>query len=316
MRSFLLVALLASTCAFPIRLAGQQSAERLTLKQYVQTLDDLLSILRTLTPEKAEALTRHLPSSWRVEVDGNTLAVSTQTVREALRKWQKSGNSSDLTDAIESLELLHEQAAAADAPISNFADQRAALNGILARREFRNVRGQTWTDRLKQYVEQLLIRWLGRVFSTSAIPIISNIVVYGLMIAAVLVLAYWMYRSLRESTRVETIMPVPMPVSAKRWPIWLAEARAAAERGDWSDAVHLAYWAGISFLEAQGVWRPDVARTPREYLRLLPAGNPHQPTLRALTVQFEAVWYRMQKADREQFERTIAELERLGCVPS
>jgi Domain of unknown function (DUF4129) len=59
-----------------------------------------------------------------------------------------------------------------------------------------------------------------------------------------------------------------------------------------------------------------VARTPREYLRLLPAGNPHQQSLRALTVQFEAVWYSMQKADQEQFERTITELERLGCVPS
>jgi Domain of unknown function (DUF4129) len=311
-----LVALLASACALPIRSAGQQSAGPLSLKQYVQTLDDLLSALRSLPPEKAEDLTRTLAPSWRVKVDGNTLEVSTQTVREALRKWQKSGNSSELTDAIESLELLREQAVAADAPVSNVAAQRDTLNGILALREFRNVRGQSWTDRLKQYVEQLLIKWLGRVFSTSVIPIISNIVVYGLMIEAVLVLAYWMYRSLRESTRVETIMPVPMPVSAKRWPIWLAEARAAAERGDWSDAVHLAYWAGISFLEARGVWRPDVARTPREYLRLLPADDPHQQSLRALTIQFEQVWYSMQTADREQFRRTIAELERLGCVPS
>ena len=316
MRSFLLVALLASACALPVPLTGQQPVEPLSLKQYVQALDDSLSALRSLTPEKAEDLTRNLPSTWHVEVDGNTLEVSTETVREALRKWQKSGESSDLADAIESLELLHERAAAADAPVSNFAAQRASLNGILARREFRNVRGQSWTDRLKQYVEQLLIKWLGRALSTSVIPIISNIVVYGLMIAAVLALAYWMYRSLRESTRLETIMPAPIPVSAKRWPIWLAEARAAAERGDWSDAVHLAYWAGISFLEAQGVWRPDVARTPREYLRLLPSDNPHHPSLRALTTQFEAVWYSMQTADREQFQRTIAELERIGCVPS
>jgi hypothetical protein len=315
MRSFLLVALLA-VCALPILSAGQQSSGPLSLEQYVQTLDDSLSTLHTLTPEKAEDLARDLPSSWRVEVDGNTFEVPTETIREALRKWQKSGNGSDLTDAIESLELLREQAAAADAPGSDFSEKRASLNGILARQEFRNVQGQNWTDRLKQYVEQLLITLLGRVFSTSAIPIISNIVVYGLMIAAVLALAYWMYRSLLESTRMETIMPVPIPLSAKRWPVWLSEARAAAERGDWSDAVHLAYWAGISFLEAQGVWRPDVARTPREYLRLLPADDPHQQSLCALTMQFEVVWYSMQKADREQFERTITELERLGCVPS
>jgi hypothetical protein len=316
MRSFLLIALLASTCALPPRSTAQPSAEAFSLKQYMQTLDDSLSALRTLNPEKAQDLQRNLPPNWHVEVDGKPFEVSTETVREAVRNWEKSGNSSDLSDAIESLELLRAEAAAADSPVSSFATQRTSLNNILARREFRDVRGQSWTDRLKQYVEQLLIRWLGRAFSTSAIPIISNIVIYGLMIAAVLALAYWMYRSLRDSARVETIMPAPLPVSAKRWPIWLSEARAAAERGDWSDAVHLAYWAGISFLEAQGVWRPDVARTPREYLRLLPPDNPHQPSLRALTTQFEAVWYSMQKADAEQFRRTIAELERLGCVPN
>jgi hypothetical protein len=122
-----------------------------------------------------------------------------------------------------------------------------------------------------------------------------------------------MYRSLRDGTRLETIMPVAMPVSAKEWPIWMSEARAAASRGEWRDAIHLAYWGGISFLEAGGAWRPDLARTPREYLRLLPATSAQHPTLHALTVRLEGVWYGMQTASADGFEQTLAELERLGC---
>jgi hypothetical protein len=104
-----------------------------------------------------------------------------------------------------------------------------------------------------------------------------------------------------------------MPVSARGWRIWLAEARAAAQSGNWRDAVHLAYWAGISLLETQGAWRPDSARTPREYLRLIPEANPHRPTLSSLTRKFELVWYGGQPADEQVFAQTLEELEKLGC---
>jgi hypothetical protein len=154
---------------------------------------------------------------------------------------------------------------------------------------------------------------LGKIFSSSAIPMVSNILVYGLIAVAILAAAYWMYRSLRDGTRLETIMPVAMHVSAKEWSIWMSEARAAAAREQWQDAIHLAYWAGISFLEAKGSWRPDSARTPREYLRLLPASSALHPTLRALTMRLEGVWYGMQIAGADGFEQTLSELERLGC---
>lgn len=316
MRSFLFVALLTLVGMRPGLSIAQQATPSISLTQYVQILDDLRSELRRVRqePQKADDLLHDLPPKWHVEVDGQTFEISTEGIRGEIHSWQKTGKAEDLNDAIEILGSMREQAFAADAPVPNHDSQRAALNNILARREFRHVQGQDWRDRLKQRITQLLIRWLGGAFSASVFPILSDVVVYGLMIAAVFALAYWLYRSLRESAKLETIMPAPIPVSAKRWPVWLAEARAAAERGDRSDAVHLAYWAGISFLEAQGLWRPDVARTPREYLRLLPGDSPHRNSLCALTTQFEAVWYSMQKADREQFQRTLAELERLGCV--
>jgi hypothetical protein len=287
----------------------------LTLSEYVQVLNSWLASVRTLKadPQKAEEVIRNLPSAWQVEVDGRSFEVSTETVRQELGTWQGKHEDAALDRAERHLELLRDQASASEQSPPDFSSRRLALNNILSRHEFRNVRGQSWIDRLKQRISDFLLKWIGRSISASAIPVISDIVVYGLIVIAVLSLAYWMYRSLRESARLETIMPVAVPVSAKKWPIWMAEARAAAARGDWSDAIHLAYWGGISFLEIQGAWSPDVARTPREYLRLLPATSTHQTALRSLTLRLESVWYGMRVADEEGFRQAVAELERLGC---
>jgi hypothetical protein len=300
----------------PMSLAqAAESPAPLTLAQYIQALDDSLTAVRTIKgdPQRAAYLAQNLPSAWEVEADGKIFEISTEAIRRDLGAWQKKPETATLDVILQHLETLRYQAAAYETPAPEIASRRSLLNGILARSEFRNVHGQTWLDRLKQRLTELLIRLLGRMFSSSAIPVISDILVYGLIGAAVVALAYWMYRSVRNSARLETIMPVSVPVSAKEWPIWIAQARAAAERGEWADAIHLAYWGGISFLEAQGSWRADKARTPREYLRLLPATSAHQPTLRALTMRLEGVWYGMQTAGADGFQETLAELERLGC---
>ena len=113
----------------------------------------------------------------------------------------------------------------------------------------------------------------------SVIPTVGRILVYSLLGIAMLVLALWLYRSLRRGAATERVVPPVLPVSAKEWTVWMAEAREAALRGNWRDAIHLSYWAGISFLEIAGMWRPDRARTPREYLRLLPSASEYQPAL-------------------------------------
>ena len=106
---------------------------------------------------------------------------------------------------------------------------------------------------------------------------------------------------------------IPFAPSARSWRSWLAEAREAADRQNWRNAIHLAYWAGISFLESGGAWKPNRARTPREYLRLLSSRNPKHPALSALTRKFELVWYGDRAAVETDFQETLGQLERLGC---
>jgi hypothetical protein len=317
MRSDLAFWLLLTICVAPRPSAAQTTASSapFTLTQYIQVLNDSLASLQNIKqePQQASDLVKTLPSVLHVQESGQNFEISTESVRRDLEAWQAKPTDASLERIRRHLETLRYQAGAYEAIAPDLSSRRSLLNDILSRSEFHNVHGQDWMDRFKQRIRDLLFRLLEQVVSSSSIPIISDLLVYGLIVVAVIAVAYWMYRSLRDGSRLETIMPASVPVSAKEWPLWLSEARAAAGRGEWRDAIHLAYWGGISFLEAQGAWRPDRARTPREYLRLLPATSGHHPALRALTMRLEGVWYGMQVAGSEGFEQTLVELERLGC---
>jgi hypothetical protein len=214
---------------------------------------------------------------------------------------------------VTNLQTLRVEALSLEAPPAEGSSQRALLNRILGGKQFKNVRGQTWLDRLKQRIFDFLAGLLGKVFSSTAISSISDFLVYGLIIVAVLVLLYWMYRTIHDGVELGELDLQAPPISSKPWTVWMAEARAAADQGNWRDAIHLGYWCGISFLEGRGLWRPDGARTPREYLRLLPATDTNRDTLRSLTRSFEVVWYGTQEADAGAFSETMTQLEKMGC---
>jgi len=277
-------------------------------------LDRLASAVQKLSrADEVPGLLSSIPPLRRVKTSQTTLEVSTQWLSVLLADWQRKPDKELQERMVTNLQTLRAEALSAEAPPSDSSSQRALLNRILATKQFQNVRGQTWLDRLKQRIFDFLIRLLGKVFSSSAISSISDFVVYGLITVAVLVLLYWMYRTIHDGVELgELDLQAPL-VSSKPWAVWMAEARAAGDQGNWREAIHLSYWCGISFLEGQGLWRPDVARTPREYLRLLPSTDANRDTLRSLTRSFEVVWYGTQEADARAFSETLTQLEKMGC---
>jgi Domain of unknown function (DUF4129) len=286
----------------------------LTVSEYVAELDSLASIARQLAhPEDVRKLLNDIPTVWRIQTAQQTFEVRSEWLRQELNEWQKKPSREIQDRIVARLQILRAEAASFQDSPKDVSQKRVLLNGILAGREFQNIHGPTWLDRFKQRVVELLIKLLSRVFKSSAIPTIGNAVVYGLMALALLAVAYWMYRTIRNNAGVEAIVPLSLSVSSKGWKVWMKEARLAAEGGNWRDAIHLGYWCGISFLEAQELWRPDRARTPREYLRLLPSASEHRQTLGTLTRTFELVWYGTQEADENTFSESLAQLEKLGC---
>ena len=105
----------------------------------------------------------------------------------------------------------------------------------------------------------------------------------------------------------------PFAPSARNWRNWLAEARAAAARGELREAVMLLIGPASLQLESSGAWRPDRARTPREYLRLIAPANPAHPLLAGITREFEVIWYGNRVPAFSEWGAFLAKVERIGC---
>jgi hypothetical protein len=294
--------------------ADSASDHALTIPEYRTELDGLRSDAGALGESGAVPKSlEDLPPSWRVHTEQRDFEISTEGLRRDVRRYQSDKSSANANAIRTRIGGLRGEIDGFEAAPRDFSAQQNALNAILARREFNDVHGPTWMDRLRRWIFEKVSQILGRLFRFSAIPNVGRYFVYALIAAAGLGLLYLVYRSIFRNPEFEEVVPRDLPVSAKEWTIWLAEARAAAGRGDWRDAIHLAYWSGISFLEREGFWKPDRARTPREYLRLMTGQSEQRDTLASLTRIFELAWYAKREVSERTFSETLAELEKLGC---
>ena len=286
----------------------------MSLSEYLSELHRLSQAIDNLQndPRACSKLVRTLPARWVVHSDGQTFEIGTDGLMDQLAELQKSPH-----DAVQGLRqrirALQSDAEAFAQPPADVSGLRVRLNNILSRPEFRDVEGPTWWDRLTGRIARLVARLLTRIFGSSAFPVVNQIAVWTVMILAVIAAAWWTYKAMMRNARVETIIQGPAPVSAKSWSVWMNEAHSAAREGRWRDAIHSAYWSGVGCLEDQGEWRPDRARTPREYLRLLPLASGYQTALSGLTRQFETVWYGYEQAGPESFKEALLYLDTLGC---
>jgi hypothetical protein len=295
--------------------ADSTGGRAISAVEYSAELDRLSSATQQLdssgrpTPEPL----RELPQSWRVRTDQREFEISAEGLRRDIRRYEAEKNAATAIAVQKRIESLRAALDGYEKSPSDVSAERKDLNTILARPEFSAVHGPTWVDRVKEWVAEMIALVLRRVFRSAAIPTIGKFLVYGLMAIAILALGYLVYRNLVWGTDFEALTPTDPPVSAKEWAVWLAESRAMAGQGKWRDAIHFAYWAGISFLERQGTWKPDSARTPREYLGLLSSSSEHRETLTALTRIFELAWYGKRGADERTFSEALEQLGKLGC---
>jgi len=290
-------------------------ARVLSFSEYVSELDRL-TVLASQTDKDSNAAATaiaELRGGLKVQTNGGEFAIPSDGIFDQFEKLQKHPDREIRDGLLERLATMKSDAQAFQQTPPDSAAARASLAQILARSEFHQVHGPTWFDRLKARIISWIVRMLTIAFGASSAPVVGWVLVWGLVAVAVLALAWFIYREMKRNARLETIMPEVLPVSAKQWRIWLAEAQAAAAKGLWRDAIHLAYWGGISFLEESGMWRPDQARTPREYLRLLPTDSQHRTALSTLTRQLEVTWYGNQPAGAETFADTLTHLEEMGC---
>ena len=303
--------------------AGAQPAgPALSIDAYVAELDRLAADIAALDParpDEARRISSRVPRDWTIDTPNRSWIVSAGPLHSSLDTWRRKPDADLQASMVRLLRLSRRQAVSIKEQTRDPTAPRERLTAILAEREFRGIHGPTAFDRLKQRALAWLVSVLERVLGSSAVPAITNVIVYVLIALAVVLVAAGMYRALRRGAHADAARLELTYSPARRWDAWLADAQAAAAAGEWRHAIRLAYWCGITFLEARGAWRTDLSRTPREYLRLLPATAEQESSAQALqalqgmTRLLEHVWYGMAPADQAGFDEALSHLKNLGC---
>ncbi len=269
------------------------------------------------TASQVAQLNKSLPSSWTIRTPERTYTISTGPFKAQLNP----GSARNAAAWLAHLQEEIKSSQASGAPSS--AAARSELDGILAEPEFGAVRPPGALDILKQRFWAWLERMLQRFFGGIARhPIGLEILFWALLVGSVAFLALLGFRILTSRDSIGEWKVESSAVVARTWQEWLRSARLAANRGDFREAVHSAYWAGIARLEDLGTLPQDRAKTPREYLRLVSeskSGDAHAPYIRMeplsiLTTRLEQSWYAGRGASAEDFQDSLRQLETLGCL--
>jgi hypothetical protein len=291
----------------------------LSLAEYKSRLEQYSGEIRTIGehPEHAVDFYRAVPSSFQVRTQAGVIDVSTEFLHKELDKYLKAAPNfkpTILSQLADRVKALRSEADSFEQARDGDPASRERLDRILSAREFGSVRGPTELELLWDRITAWLQEKLDKLFPTAPdLDQLGQVFVWIVIAIVSSILAVWLYRSSRERMLDRTREIVPFVPSAKSWRSWLKEAQEKAALGEWREAIHLGFWASVSRLESDGLWRPDKARTPREYLNAIPAVHETKASFAAVTRTFEAAWYGGRPASGDDFGRFMSEIEKLGC---
>jgi hypothetical protein len=311
----------------------QESAQRSSTspiydwQSFILELDRLntgLEIARK-SPETLRAYRQSLPRNWAVDVGGRHYDVPTDLLISRLVKAERQPElrEQQLNQARDYLGAMAAETALLSAqPPPRMDSARAKLDAILARHEYGRTRQESWWEKIRARISEILTEALERIFRrVGGEASFGYVLLWIGVCAAAILIAYWIFRRWYRTARMEEMALQALAVPLRSWQEWIFAAREAAGRGDFRMAIHCAYWAGIARLQDLGALAPDRAKTPREYLRALSKSKLILPETLAnrhdalcmLTSSLEKIWYGYQVATEADFRDSLTQLEALGC---
>lgn len=250
----------------------------------------------------------------QVALPGGNRVVEFEWLRLALASAPDSKTAgADLEAATKRLDLELSELAAA-APPAKFTAEQATLRTILASGDFPQPPPPSLLERLRDafftWLDNALNRLAGRSAGVLWIP---QMLMGVLALAACGALIWWFSRTSRKQRLAPGGAATDEQAAAalKDWQVWMEEARQLAAERRWREGIHRLYWAAIAQMESRGAWRPDPARTPREYVALLAPESGARTDLLQLTRSLENFWYGGRAAEEQDYRRAAGFLERL-----
>jgi hypothetical protein len=270
-------------------------------------------------PEQIPELRKSLPRAWPVRVGDKSIQVPTDWLASDLKKLEEdpakyASVSREVSLRLGAMRQAAEGLERGTASPVNLDAAHTRLDKILSGREFSAAQGPSQLDILKariaRWLSQQIYKLLQRLHLGAKAGNALAWIIVGLSFLA---LCYWVWKTLLPATgKRETSAEAARESDDPRE--WAREALAAADRGDYREAVHCAYWAAVVHLETLGVLKRDRARTPRESLRLLDPHPNEQNLLREFTRRFELIWYGYRPASASDWSEARTHLEKMGCL--
>jgi Domain of unknown function (DUF4129) len=286
-------------------------------QEFVAELERVSNLLANKPSEKELAVLRDsLPKQWTVQTTEGTYSISTEFLDKELAAGA-AGIAKEWADR----RLGEVRNYSTRGPAWNGAS-RAELDKILAGSEFVGVRPpgpwELWRERVAAWIGRLLDKMFGGI---ERYPIGGQILFWTIIAACIGFIGLWLIRFLEGFDRMDTLPAGKIVFATKTWQEWVRMAREAAAQGNFREAVHSAYWAGITRLEDSGALPKDRSKTPREYLRLIANPATHElaqrpnyrEPLTELTKRLERTWYANRGAGPDDFKETLRQLEVMGC---
>jgi hypothetical protein len=319
MRSYLALLIAAQTVlsgaafAQPPAVAGPMDPAR-----YAGEIRALAEAVRQAEAGAVDEIERRVPAVWRVQVGERVIEVPGGWVQRRLRASQTAPQqwASERSQLLDALAIAEREAMAlrVETGATDATRARVSLDEVLARPEFAQMARETAMTRLQGRVLEWLRRWWTRLGGDRlAVRSTATVFAWVASVAALLVLASWLIHTLRRSSRLPRSLPDEphgRRVSARAW----AQRAVAAE--DLREAARYAYRAVVSRLEEDGTWRIDEARTPREYLGLLPRDHARRPILEDVARRFEEIWFGGRPGTADDRGSMLRQLKELGCLPA
>jgi Domain of unknown function (DUF4129) len=332
---FVLVSALLALIALPGNSRAQNSADSapaaqtvsLTPETFIVELRQLNERLdsKNISAGQLASARASIPETWEIDSPERHYSIPSRQLISMLRIAET--NPALRTEQLEAarawLSDLHQQ-------VLNYrtkqkpedARARDKAKQILSRHEFAGVGTSDPRNLLQRKINEWLMRLFSWLFGGLGRHPIATEAFFWLIVAGVVAwLSMMLFRYWMRGAKLESIEKIATVAFHRPWQEWIRAAREAAARGDFREAVHSTYWAGISRLETLGALAPDAARTPRESLRVLAdpaaegihATSLQRESLAALTTCLERVWYGHRAAGANEFQDCLRQAEELGC---
>src|SRR5258708_31370830 len=135
---------------------------------------------------------------------------------------------------------------------------QAQVEAILARPEYARPRHESWLEKFRARINEMLSEAWGRIFRrVGGQASFGYVLLWIGVCAAAILIAYWIFRRWFRTARMEEMTLQASAVPLRSWQEWIFAAREAAGRGDNRMALTFAYLAGIARLQDLGAPPPD-----------------------------------------------------------